>query len=749
MCSVKKKLLSCLLVVVMVLSIIPATVFATGDATVVSNPGDLIAAIEAIPEGGSGEITIQGVWAQLDQGIYIENKDITFNLVSTTLVTAADEYGNGQPVILGYGANITINADDNSSMQAIGHTGNMGVVRIDNSSDWNEVTQNYEEEFNLTVNGGHYTCTEEIPEGYTPDYVFVATPGSNVVLADVVCNGMVEAIALPNLNLPVPGKLTIHSGKFTNDILEYASDGKYACEYNGSYYVRDKEMTDAFKKPLTNGKIVFNYAKPSAMGEATWLISEDFCIANPDFYFDPEGFKDDFTKLELGIYYGTAKEEFHVVDVVWDYDADVLKVAQGFIEKFPEDRPWFNVSDLELVNYWAYRNPDSEIDSLANYSGELKEILGNNNFLYTIEDRGGSDDTFYTERIGSAKLIFDDKVYFASGMIGARAEHAIYVPESTANTRDALLAAAQKRIDDYIGKNVVKITAATDTVTDYRNSEIAGYDSWLATAQRELAEAQATLAAEQAKGPSQWDSNLMIQCQFKIMECEGNIRDIPGYKQYFIDSFNEGGDLYFLQKATGDFFFDVEVIKTGETFKCIVIKDDTKLTVPTYATTDFNTNVSVATKSSSVPLDTIIEVEKLTSGTEYDKIKKAINVEDSVTYDIKLHSDSTDKYVTKLDDGSFEVRIPIPEGWDKENLEVYYVDDKEEVTTYDVTPKENYAVFLTNHFSAYTLATVKANTTPTKAPATGDMTGLLVWSMAMLTSGGVTVATITDKRKKR
>ena len=620
-------------------------------------------------------------------------------------------------------------------MQAIGHTGNMGVVRIDNSSDWNEVTQNYEEEFNLTVNGGHYTCTEEIPEGYTPDYVFVATPGSNVVLADVVCNGMVEAIALPNLNLPVPGKLTIHSGKFTNDILEYASDGKYACEYNGSYYVRDKEMTDAFKKPLTNGKIVFNYAKPSAMGEATWLISEDFCIANPDFYFDPEGFKDDFTKLELEIYYGTAKEEFHVVDVVWDYDADVLKVAQGFIEKFPEDRPWFNVSDLELVNYWAYRNPDSEIDSLANYSGELKSILGNNNFLYTIEERAGSDDIFYTERMGSAKLIFDNKVYFATEMIGARAEHAIYVPESTAETIDALAVAAQKRIDDYIGKNVVKITAANEMVTDYYNNTLVEFD-------REMTEAQDIFDREAAKSENERDWTA-------YSNAKNTLDSTPGYKQYFIDSFNEGGDLHFLEKATGDFFFDVEVIKTGETYKFVVIKDDTKLTVPTYATTDFNTNVSVATKSSSVPLDTIIEVEKLTSGTEYDKIKKAIDVEQSVTFDIKLHSDSTDKYVTKLDDGSFEVRIPIPEGWDKENLEVYYVDDKEEVTTYDVTPKENYAVFLTNHFSAYTLATVKANTTPTKAPATGDITGLWVWSMAMLTSGGVTVATITDKRKKR
>ena len=30
--------------------------------------------------------------------------------------------------------------------------------------------------------------------------------------------------------------------------------------------------------------------------------------------------------------------------------------AKKFIEKFPEGRPWFDVSDLELVNYWVYHN---------------------------------------------------------------------------------------------------------------------------------------------------------------------------------------------------------------------------------------------------------------------------------------------------------------------------------------------------------------------------------------------------------
>ena len=452
-------------------------------------------------------------------------------------------------------------------------------------------------------------------------------------------------------------------------------------------------MTDAFSKPLTDGKIIFNYAKPSADDEAVWLISEEFCMANPDFYFDPEGFNEDFTKLELGIYYETAKEEFHIVDVVWNYDADVLQSAQSFIEKFPEDRPWFSVSDLELVNYWVYRNPDSEVDSLANYSGELKSILGNSNFLYNVEVRGGADDVFYTERIGSAKLIHDGKVYFASNMIGARAQHAIYVPTSTANTKDALIAAAQKRIDDYIGKNVIKITAATETVTDYYNNTIADFDE-------EIANAQQVFDREAAKPEAERDWNA-------YWDAKNTLDYTPGYKQYFIDSFNDGGDLHFLKSAAGDFFFNVEVAGKEEFYKFVIIKDDTKLTVPSYATVDLNTNVSVTTDSSTVPLDTVIKVDKLTEGTDYDRIIKILDVEENETFDIKLYSSSLDKYVTKLEDGKFEVKLPIPEKFKgKKNLIVYYVDQNNKPVDYTVTldEEENYVSFMTDHFSIYTLA---------------------------------------------
>ena len=66
----------------------------------------------------------------LNQSIYFENKTITFNLENTKLTTAVGEYG-ATPVILALDANVTINADEKSSMRTVDDTHGAGVVRVE------------------------------------------------------------------------------------------------------------------------------------------------------------------------------------------------------------------------------------------------------------------------------------------------------------------------------------------------------------------------------------------------------------------------------------------------------------------------------------------------------------------------------------------------------------------------------------------------------------------------------------------
>ena len=621
-----RKILSCLLATVMVLSAIPLTVSATdkvvvensnkklanepsNDAVIVAPGDDLQSLINAIPEGGSGEFTVQDTQWYLEFGLRVENRDITLNLVNAQMGTYTFENGTSEPLITGTGANITLNLDENSFIETLGPTGDKGVVRIENNTEWNEETQKFAETFTLTVNGGRYECDQGENENLAS--IFVAVPGTKIMLTDVLGKGTVKETDKAEEVVYVPGELVINSGKFTSDVSEYIADGHYCCEYadyyGGSesyYYVREKEMTDEFSGVLTDGKVTLNYDKAVAQSDATWLLNEDFSVANPGFCLNYSKFNEDFSKVEIALNVGSINEERHTVDVVWNYDENVSEAAQEFIEKFPtDDCPWFLLTDMELVNYWAYYNPDSEIDSLANYSGELKNILGNSNFLYLIENRGGSDEPFYTTRIGSAKLMHNNIVYFASDIVGARAQHAIYVPESTGETTEELIAAAQKRIDDYIGEGIVKITYADSTVTEYYNSEIAKYDAEPSTVQTQLQEARDTLAAEKEKPEENWDYNVISDCESTIVQNESRVQELNDYKNYFVECFEDGNDYHFLTSAAGDFFFDIEVLRTGEVFKFVIIKDDTKLELPSYASVDLDTKVTVETGESAVPPD--------------------------------------------------------------------------------------------------------------------------------------------------
>lgn len=85
-------------------------------------------------------------------------------------------------------------------------------------------------------------------------------------------------------------------------------------------------------------------------------------------------------------------------------------------------------------------------------------------------------------------------------------------------------------------------------------------------------------------------------------------------------------------------------------------------------------------------------------------------------FDLKLYSNAQNKYIKKLDNGTFEVRIPINNKLKNKELVVYYVDENNNKQVYDVTIKDGYAIFNTNHFSIYTLAE-KSSPTENKTPS--------------------------------
>lgn len=129
-------------------------------------------------------------------------------------------------------------------------------------------------------------------------------------------------------------------------------------------------------------------------------------------------------------------------------------------------------------------------------------------------------------------------------------------------------------------------------------------------------------------------------------------------------------------------------------------------------------------------------------------------------------------FVSKLEDGTFEVRIPVPDNLKGKELVAYYTSSDGKTEEYKVEVKDGYAIFKTKHFSIYTLAesevengnnnenngnteindnnnenTETNNTSNSKSSKTGD--NILVFvGMLIIAIIGIVVTSVLKKKNK-
>ena len=544
-------------------------------------------------------------------------------------------------------------------------------------------------------------------------------------------------------------------------------------------YAAEEEMSDEFKAILNDkGQYVINTVVPTTDFEVSMylfeyvLLMSDETVWIEDVTYDPE---DSTCVVEL-----STEEIFerHIVEIVFNYDEDVKADLDALVESLPDEEVFFEVRDLELINYWMTRtgtDADESGAGLDNFSGELKALLGNKNYSFYVDNRMGWDNIFATERAGIAWLTHDGVAYHVDEMLGTRADHILYVPDETGDSAEELLAAVQKRIDDYIGKGKLTVKLGGDDLSkamdyidpiikeldeekaiwDAREAELyADYNTKQATVNEisnEIAGAQymiesLTESIEMDRmnieidpdNAAMYEENI-TRYTAQIAENEALIAEktpllepadaeaqaantayydfmndeywpfMDYYNQYanmkdeYLDLYNDPeSEISFIHDAAGGYWFEVEC--GGETYRFVVMKDSDKMITPTYASADIKTDVTVSSTDSSIPLDTRVDVDKLTSGTEYDKIMNVLEVKDNITFDISLYSDAKGDNVTKLDNGTFEVKIPVSDELKGKDLIAYYVDKDNKVVEYEVTVKDGYALFDTDHFSIYTIA---------------------------------------------
>lgn len=390
------------------------------------------------------------------------------------------------------------------------------------------------------------------------------------------------------------------------------------------------------------------------------------------------------------------------VTINYIYDKNTKKVVDSIVSKL-EERV-YNVSDLEIISYWLNGG------SILYYSNDLMSTLGYKNFEnFSFDVRAGDNSSFNTVEAGILKFIYNDTIYFMADFVEVDGNNIIYVEDNTSD--NDLMKSAQTRIDNYFGKDKVKLVDA-GKLEEFLNSYVL-------------------------------DNQDIIDEMYEYNE---SMKNFPNYvaktKEEIANQLKEE-----MRSMVSDILKENEhiykVIIGDNTYYTLIRSDSSKMIETTYRTSDILTDVSISSSNKTIPYDALVNVQKITDGETYKKILDILKLTNSEMYDLKLFSKSLNNYVSKLVNGSFEVRIPIKDEYKNKNLVAYYVDDNGKVTEYEVTVKDGYAIFNTDHFSIYTLGVKNVNN-----PQTGDniINSVILAFVSIICLSGIGIYFYKNKR---
>ena len=500
------------------------------------------------------------------------------------------------------------------------------------------------------------------------------------------------------------------------------------------------EDSSYFDEYLTNGKLVIKsiYDKDIAgdiVGEYVYNTYKDFSLKygmNEETYESYPLCNDDFTKCTFEKYFEDKDEYIEKeLDLVWVYDKDVKTVVDNILKKVPEDGKVFKLNDIETLKYiYSVLKNDKEIEgfddivSPMTFSSEFKNFIGYKNFVF--EPRMGFSTPFSEFVAGTASFKYDDTIYAYVDRLGARLNMVLYVDDDESDIEKAL----NERLSKYFDNITIKKSNLNknQVVNKYIDDEVEIFDACMS----KIAEHEANEPVfpqqeenesyddymlrinEYNQAMSNWwseSSQIMVGDTYCSQFQNGNYQTADDYREHIeYLLFEEENQNQKVLDYLDDVIDDTYLVSFGDDFEFtfFVEKNSKKVydSDISFVSNDVSTGVEVSAENNFIPLDTLIKVAKLTNGETFERIIKILNETNVEMFDLKLFSKSADNYITKLDNGSFEVRIPISDKFKDKDLIVYYVDDKENIEAHEVKISEDgaYAIFTTNHFSIYTLA---------------------------------------------
>ena len=463
---------------------------------------------------------------------------------------------------------------------------------------------------------------------------------------------------------------------------ENISDKAEVVKVDGKLYIKletsilkpfalEMEMSDEYKKELEkivdeDGFYIFPALKPVRTVEDGFDFYTFFGTFNEKEERDIEIWPSDEFKFEneyqhMRLAFKSIEGENHIVKYKW-----MENVPSSLVDKFEEiensivantssldkisrghEGIYFEIEDLNLINYLYNNKLEENVvgemrfnEDVVNYSNELKSIFKNNNFLYHFDFRAGDDTTFRNLAFGYKLLEYNDILYTFDFDAGYYVKQVIYIPDNIKDNDEDYIKAAEKRIKKYLNDDNIKI-------------EVAGLRS--------------------------------------------------EFKDYYGNSLEDTWNNFYDLDNISDSYYNLTI--NGQVIPIVIEKNSDKIKDVEFKTKDLESDVEINSSSSSIPLDTLIEVDIIGKyHKEFKEILEILKKDDGMIYDLKLYSETLSKYITKLDNGKFKVRIPLKDEFKNKKLKAYYINDNKEIEEYDISIEDGYAVFETTHFSTYTIA---------------------------------------------
>ena len=452
-------------------------------------------------------------------------------------------------------------------------------------------------------------------------------------------------------------KYQVRPDKFDQDIFNDVLVINDWIDFNGydgaAIILREAEYSDIFNKIAPDGIVTFNSVKPESdeeFGSITSYLGRK--KVNDGYRLGFELIKEGNYEEAIMTVSGESYEESHRVkikynepDEKWVEEAEAIKeqIKPGITGDWDINKIPYSLEDTELLSYLKHRT------FTENNNGGLEEG-SNNPMLYLSEIRNivETPDVYFVRSLGAG-----DTLDIASEM-------ASYDAGNYLICQGEYVCAVGK--DAIASRHIIYIPDDSEDI---------------------MAAAKERLNDSLGEG----------EYSFTV---GGKLEDLK-WKDV---EFNSGG-AFDEEKIAGDSYYHLTI--DGKTYQFLIYKIPTdEIPSPVFNETDKDTNVSVISDGSSLPLDAKLIVKK----NDDAKIADRLGTDNYTAFDVAVISPTYGGEIKNVD-GTITVKLPISTELTGEDLGIYFISERGIKKEYDYEIESGYAVFKADEIGTYAIAEKK------------------------------------------